>query len=166
MITLIIISLLIVWGAYSLGHDNIDRTTVKQFDVERYMGVWYEVARTDVRFEQGLINVTATYTIRDGYVEVVNQGEDSVSGKMRKAVGRAKLTSTPGRLRVSFFWIFYSDYNVLELGENYDWALVGSRSPKMLWILSRTPKLEQSTLDSILQSAKQRGYNIEKLILF
>ncbi len=85
-------------------------------------------------------------------------------GEQHTARGRAKATDTPGQLRVSFFWIFYSDYNVLAMGDNGGWALVGSRSPKYLWILSRTPHLEQSVLDTILATAAVRGYDISKLI--
>ncbi|OKY98002.1 MAG: hypothetical protein BHV65_07850 [Alistipes sp. 58_9_plus] len=85
-------------------------------------------------------------------------------GEAHTARGRAKTTDTPGRLRVSFFWIFYSDYNVLAMGDNGGWALVGSRSPKYLWILSRTPHLEQGVLDSILAKAASRGYDTSKLI--
>ncbi len=78
--------------------------------------------------------------------------------------GKARTTSDPGRLRVSFFWFFYSDYDVLELGEEYDWALVGGSSPKRLWILSRTPRLPAPTLDRILRLAARRGYDTERLI--
>ena len=78
--------------------------------------------------------------------------------------GKAKLGKQPGQLRVSFFLFFYSDYNILALGEDYDWALVGSSSPKYLWILSRTPSLPEETLEHILDIARERGYDTDKLI--
>lgn len=127
------------------------------------MGRWYEIARFDHSFERGMEYVTADYTLLDdGTVEVVNSGMRG--GEPHTAHGRAKATDTPGRLRVSFFWIFYSDYNVLAMGDNGEWALVGSRSPKYLWILSRTPHLEHGVLDSILAAAEARGYDTSKLI--
>ena len=91
-----------------------------------------------------------------GRIEVVNSGADA-SGCRREAVGRARPGCRPGQLRVSFFWIFYSDYNVLALGDDYGWALVGGGSPKYLWILSRTPSLPQETLERILKLASDRG---------
>jgi lipocalin len=83
---------------------------------------------------------------------------------LRITDGKAKLGKRPGQLRVSFFLFFYSDYNILALGENYDWALVGSKSPKYLWILSRTPRLPAPTIEHILSIARARGYDTSKLI--
>ncbi len=124
----------------------MDKTTVKQLDLERYLGTWYEIARFDHRFERGLVGVTANYSLRDdGKIKVVNEGyKKTLDGKHDVAVGKAKTTDDPGRLKVSFFWIFYADYLVLELGENYQWALIGSTSDKYLWILSRTPILDDA----------------------
>lgn len=144
---------------------TIDRTPVAKFDLTRYMGTWYEIARYDHKFERGLEAVQATYTLEpDGRVRVENSGFDVRKDQRSEALGKAHATDVPGRLRVSFFWIFYSDYNVLALGPDYSWALVGSRSPKYLWILSRTPTLPQETLDEILRQARQRGYDTDRLI--
>ena len=141
-------------------------STVKELDLNRYLGTWYEIARFDHRFERGLVGVTATYSMReDGKIKVLNQGyENTLDGKLNTAEGKAKLTSEPGKLKVSFFWIFYADYFVMELDENYQWALIGSSSDKYLWILSRTPKLESNVKNLILHKAAKRGYDTSKLI--
>lgn len=143
-----------------------DRTCVSPFDLNRYLGTWYEIARYDVRFERGLNHVEATYELQpDGMIRVRNSGTDARTGRRRVATGKAKPTSVPERLRVSFFWIFYADYNVLELGKEYEWALVGSRSAKYLWILSRTPELPKETYLHILQLARRRGYDTDRLLV-
>jgi lipocalin len=144
----------------------MNTTTVKELDLPRYLGTWYEIARFDHRFERGLQGVTATYSMRDdGKIKVLNQGyENTLDGKLSVAEGKAKTTSEPGKLKVSFFWIFYADYFVLELDENYQWVLIGSSSDKYLWILSRTPQLEEKVKNHILEKAKERGYDISKLI--
>lgn len=141
-------------------------STVKELDLHRYLGTWYEIARFDHKFEHGLQGVTATYSMRDdGKIKVLNQGyENTLDGKLSVAEGKAKLTDEPGKLKVSFFWIFYADYLVMELDENYQWALIGSSSNKYLWILSRTPKLEDNVKNLILHHATKRGYDTSKLI--
>ncbi len=145
---------------------KIDVSTVKELDLQRYLGTWYEIARFDHSFERNLVGVTATYSMRDdGKIRVINQGyKNTLEGKHDIAEGKAKLTEDPGKLKVSFFWIFYGDYFILELDPNYQWVLIGSSSEKYLWILSRTPKLEQQTKDFILERAQKRGYDISKLI--
>ena len=149
----------------SAQDDMVDHTTVKSLDLKRYMGRWYEIARYNHRFERNLEQCEAFYTLHpDGTVEVRNTGLDITTGKPHTALGKAKAGKHPGQLRVSFFWFFYSDYNVLALGPDYDWALVGSRSPKYLWILSRTPTLPRETLDQILNIARHRGYDTTKLM--
>lgn len=145
---------------------EMNTTTVKELDLQRYLGTWYEIARFDHSFERNLVGVTATYSMRDdGKIRVVNQGyKNTLFGKSSIAEGKAKLTGEPGKLKVSFFWIFYADYYIMELGENYEWALIGSKSDKYLWILSRTPKLEDNVKNLILHHATKRGYDTSKLI--
>ncbi len=151
--------------SHSTTAKGIDSTPVSEFDLERYMGTWFEIARFDNRFERNLINVKAQYELlSNGKVKVVNSGVNSQSGEWQEAVGKARTTRISGRLEVSFFWIFYSPYIVLELDSNYEWALVGSRSDKYLWILSRTAKLPQPTIDHIFKRAKARGYDTTKLM--
>lgn len=151
---------------FAAGHrSRSGRSPVAEFDLVRYMGTWYEIARYDHKFERGLEAVQATYTLGpDRRVKVENSGFDVRRQRRSVALGKAHATDVPGRLRVSFFWIFYSDYNVLALGPDYSWALVGSRSPKYLWILSRTPTLPRETLDGILRQARLRGYDTDRLI--
>lgn len=146
------------------SHDT-RRTTVSDLDIERYMGRWYEIARYDHRFERHLERCEAFYALHpDGKISVTNSGVDSRTGRSKTSYGKAHTTDDVGRLRVSFFWFFYSDYNILALDKDYRWALVGSRSPKYLWILSRSPHLEQRTLDHILDIARSRGYDTKQLI--
>ena len=144
--------------------NEIDRTTVQSLDINRYMGQWFEIARYDHSFERNLEKCRANYTLLpDGRIIVENSGIETHTGKFKLSVGKAKGGAKSGQLRVSFFWFFYSDYNILALGDNYDWALIGSHSPKYLWILSRTPRLPDATYDEILNIAQQRGYDTSKL---
>ena len=147
---------------------TIDKSTVKEFNLQRYLGKWYEIARYDHRFERGLHYVTAEYSKRpDGKIKVLNCGhQDAVDGKEKCSIGKARPSHNgqPGQLRVAFFLSFYSDYNILELDPDYQWSLIGSSTDKYLWILSRTPHLDQNTLNQILEKARQRGYDTSRLI--
>lgn len=148
----------------------IDKTTVNDLNINRYLGVWYEIARFPHSFEKGLVGVTATYSLKkDGKIEVLNQGyKNTLDGKHSSAKGKAKVPdkNEPGKLKVSFFLWFYAAYNILELdAENYQWALVGSSSDKYLWILSRTPQINQKTYQMLVEKARLRGYDVSKLIL-
>ncbi len=148
---------------------EIDTRTVKEVDLNRYVGVWYEIARMDHRFERGLVGATAEYTLKpNGKIRVVNRGyKEKLSGKLKTAKAKAYLPdpAVPGKLRVSFFPFIYSDYYILELEpEHYEWVLVGSSSPRFLWILSRTPRLPEETISRILTRARARGYNVNALM--
>ena len=144
---------------------TINRTTVSSIDLKRYLGRWYEIARFDHSFERNLECCEAYYELMpDGKISVTNSGVSTKNGDRKISVGRAKLGKHPGQLRVSFFWFFYSDYNILALGDDYEWALIGSRSPKYLWILSRTPHISKATKSKILDIARSRGYDISELI--
>lgn len=164
---LLLAAALLILGAVAVAaaSDRTDRMPVAVFDLRRYMGTWYEIARYDHSFERRLAGVQAHYELlSDGRVTVENSGVDYRSDRRKRARGKACATAMPGRLRVSFFWFFYSDYNVLELGPDYDWALVGGGSSKYLWILSRTPRLPSRTLNHILRLAEARGYRTGKLL--
>ena len=142
-----------------------DVTTVSNLVLDKYLGRWYEIARIDNRFERGISNAFAEYSLNpNGTIKVVNSGVDIKTGRMKSAVGKAKTTSVPGLLRVSFFWIFYSDYRVLAVDENYNWALVGGSSSKYLWILSRTSKLSEEDMALVISEASRRGYDTNRLI--
>lgn len=141
---------------------------VQGFDVQRYLGTWYEIARLDNSFERGLINVSATYTLNaDGSLRVVNRGFDPRKNRWKEAVGRARFVSDPdlGRLKVSFFGPFYGGYNILELDrQDYSYALVCGNSRSYLWILARHPELSETVIDSLLQKAKTLGFDTDALI--
>ena len=138
------------------------------FDLQKYLGTWYEIARFDHSFERGLVGTTATYSLRkDGKIKVLNQGyKNSLDGKLKTAIGKAKITSpeTPRNLKVSFFLNFYAPYNILELDANYQYVLIGSNSSKYLWILSRTPQMDSTIYNMLIGKAKARGYDTRKLI--
>lgn len=142
---------------------KVDNSVVKGLDLRKYLGDWYEIARFDHKFERGLEYCKANYALKDnGTIAVTNTGIKN--GKTKTSNGKAKTTNTPAVLRVSFFGPFYSDYRVMMLDANYQWALVGSSSADYLWILSRTPQLPKETLNKILAEAKRRGYDTSKLI--
>jgi len=146
----------------------IDKTVVKELELNRYLGNWYEIARYDHSFERGLVGVTAHYSMRnDGKIKVVNSGyKNSLEGKFSQAIGKAKIPNQnePSKLKVSFFWFFYGDYYVLELDKNYQWAVIGSSSDDYLWILSRKPKMEDELYSELLERLSKRGYDITNLI--
>lgn len=149
--------------------EGTDRQTVDELDINRYMGLWYEVARFDHRFERGLFGATATYTLLpDGTVRVENRGyKQELPDRCKSIIGRAKIpdASQPGKLKVSFFLWFYADYYVLELDrENYSYALIGSSSDKYLWILSRTPQLPEEIKKKLIAAILRRGYDINQLL--
>lgn len=146
---------------------NVDNKPVSFLDLNKYMGLWYEIARFDHSFERGLVGVTATYSFNsDGTVRVENKGyKNTLDGKEKIAIGKAKtVKGIPGQLKVSFFLWFYADYNVLLIDKNYSYVLIGSKSPDYLWILSRTPKLSAKDYKKLIDEAKRRGYDTSKLI--
>ena len=145
------------------GKVTVDNTPVESVDLDRYLGSWYEIARFDHRFERGMEQTKALYTLReDGKIKVENSGVKN--GEPKQSVGKAKTTDTPALLRVSFFGPFYGDYRILLLDEDYQYALVGGGTDDYLWILARTPQLDEATTDMILAEAQRRGYDTAKLI--
>jgi apolipoprotein D and lipocalin family protein len=161
-----LLSLLIFLSGCAGIPDNIE--PVRGFDVNRYLGKWYEIARLDHSFEKGLENVTAVYSLRnDGGIQVVNRGFNQESNKWEEAVGKAYFISNPdiGRLKVSFFGPFYGGYNIIELDrKNYSYSLVCGPNKKYLWILARGPQMEESIRNSLINKAKALGFNTDELI--
>ncbi len=143
-----------------------NNSPISNFNLTKYLGTWYEIARFDHSFERGMDNVMAEYLLReDGKIDVLNSGWKD--GKYRTAEGKAKQPdplTDPAHLMVSFFLFFYSDYDILMLDDDYQVSLVGSKSPKYLWILARTPEVSDKVLDKILEEASGRGYDIDNLI--
>ncbi|UCH10528.1 MAG: lipocalin family protein [Fidelibacterota bacterium] len=146
-----------------------DIPPVEHLELDRYLGRWYEIARLPTRFEKDLVNVTATYSLRDdGQIRVLNQGYKlTPDGSHSMAEGTAWIPdpSQPARLKVSFFWIFASDYKVIALdSEEYQWAMVTSRSKRYLWILGRTPTMDAGIFRRLVEQARQSGFEVDKLI--
>lgn len=141
---------------------------IDHFDVNRYIGKWYEIARLDNRFERGLNQITAEYSLRDdGGINVVNSGVNIESGKREYAEGKAYFIDKPdvGSLKVSFFGPFYGGYHIIELDrQNYGYVLIAGSDRDYLWILSRTPQLDETILKSLTAKAKSLGYITDKLI--
>lgn len=140
---------------------------VDDFDIERYVGQWYEIARFPHRFERGLTDVTATYTLLDnGMIQVLNRGYSPDDNEWKQVVGKAEFIDSPhvGHLEVTFFWPFRGDYKILELDrEHYSYALVTSSTYDYLWILARTPTLDESTHAALVSRAGELGFDTSRL---
>ena len=138
------------------------------FEIDRYLGTWYEIARLDNRFERGLNNISATYTLREGGgVNVLNKGWNQVNGEWEVAEGKAYFVDQPdvGRLKVSFFGPFYGGYNIIELDKkDYSYSMVTGPDKSYFWILSRTRQLPKATMEALIEKSKQMGFATDKLI--
>lgn len=140
----------------------VDNTPVADFDVERFLGKWYEIARFDSRFEKDMQFVHAYYyRNEDNTIHVANKG--AVDGESKLSVGKVKTTDTEGLLRVSFFPLIYSDFRILYISEDYDLALIGSEKSNRLWILSRESRITDEQASDVLEDAIGRGYDVGQL---
>lgn len=142
-------------------------SAVRPFDVKRYAGKWFEIARLDFKYERGLNNVTADYALNsDGTIKVVNRGYDVKKEKWEEAKGKAKFVDAQdeAKLKVSFFGPFYSGYNVVAIDPDYRYALVAGESLKYLWLLSRETTMPENIKQDYLAKAKAIGYNTEDLV--
>ncbi len=141
--------------------------TVPRVDLPRYIGVWYEIARIPHRFQEGCVASSATYTLLpEGEVEVINRCRDERTGELRQAKGRAWSVDPEGnaRLKVTFFWPFRGDYWIIDLGENYEHAVVGAPNRDYLWILSRSPEMPAAVYDGILVRVAAQGFDVSRLV--
>ena len=140
---------------------------VETLDHDRYLGRWFEIARYPNSFQRGLVGVTAEYSARsDGAIQVVNRGHvGTLDGREKSARAKAWIPdpSAPGKLKVRFFWPFTGAYWVIDLADDYAWAVVGEPSRRYLWILSRTPELDEETLAMIEARITRHGYDVERL---
>jgi len=140
---------------------------VAKVELDRYAGTWYEIARYPNSFERGCVGVTADYTPRDdGRIDVVNTCfESSLDGPSRDIRGSARVVdeTTNAKLKVSFFWPFEGDYWIIDLAEDYSHAVVGSPDRQFLWILSRTPAMDDGLYEQILDTLPERGFDPELL---
>lgn len=156
-------------GLFLAGCTGIPDGTepVADFELNRYLGQWYEIARLDHSFERELDCVTADYSLRsDGGVRVINRGYNLAEQEWKEAEGRAYFIDDEnvGRLKVSFFGPFYGGYNILELDDNYRWALVSGPNRNYLWILSRTPEMNSAEEEYLRQRAAELNFPTDELI--
>jgi len=143
-------------------------TPITDFDAARYMGEWFAIMRIENRFERGLTNVSPTYHLRDdGYVAVLNKGFDREKCRWRSIEGHAYFQGPPNNasLSVRFFWPFAGGYHVIALDrEDYAWAMVAGPTRGYLWILARQPRLDQATLDALMQMAARLDFPVDELV--
>lgn len=140
---------------------------VENFNVDQYLGTWYEIARFDFRFEKDLNNVSAQYSLnKKGNIRVLNSGYNFLKGEWKKAEGKARFRGKENiaALEVSFFGPFYSGYNVVALDEHYQYALIAGKNLDYLWILSRTKNIPETIKNKYLKIATEIGYNTSRLI--
>lgn len=141
---------------------------VDNFMMEKYLGKWYEIARLDHSFERGLTNVTADYGLRDdGGLRVLNRGYSPKTDAWKEVEGKAYFVKGPdqGFLKVSFFGPFYGSYVVFALDhENYQYALISGPDKSYLWLLARSPKMNEDIKNDLIAKAKAAGFNTGKLI--
>lgn len=157
---------LLVLNSCSVGIPD-KATAVQNFDSDKYLGKWYEIARFDYRFEKNLNQVTANYSKNpDGTIKVDNKGYDYVKKEWKQSIGEARFVNSENeaRLKVSFFKPFWAGYNVIELDDDYKYALVVGNNLKYLWILSREKTIPDHVKNKYLEKAKEIGYNTGELI--
>jgi apolipoprotein D and lipocalin family protein len=142
-------------------------SVVKPFDVEKYTGTWYEIARFDFTHEKNMSNVTATYTLQDnGTVGVLNKGFDEIKQKWKEAKGKAKFVGdrNEGALKVSFFGPFYAGYNVVMMEPDYENVLIFGEDRDYIWILSRNKTISSDVKQKFLDRANAAGYDVSRLV--
>lgn len=160
----ILSGLALLFGGCASGKNTKDIPAVTGFELPRYLGVWYEIARLPHRFERDLDRVQAEYTAApDGTVRVVNSGERAGERRKAEGVARFKGEQSVGELEVSFFRPFYGDYRIIRLSPDYRYAVVTSGTREYLWILARTPQLPEAELKELVEYAKSLGFAVEKL---
>lgn len=163
--TAVAASVLLLSGCAVRVPDNVRPVT--NFDVSRYAGTWYELARIDHRFEKGLVNTSAQYTVNpDGTVKVVNRGFDPQKNAWKEATGTARFLGDPrtAALKVSFFGPFYGGYNVVRLSDDYQTALVIGNQLDYFWLLSRKKTLSDAEKQALLGEAARLGVDLNKVI--
>ncbi len=141
---------------------------VENFELDRYLGRWYEIARLDHSFERGLSRVTAVYSMRDdGGVKVINRGYSETKNRWEEAEGKAYFVRGPdiGYLKVSFFGPFYGAYVIFELDhQNYQYSLVSGPDKSYLWILARSPNISEDIRERLIAKATALGFDTDNLI--
>jgi apolipoprotein D and lipocalin family protein len=163
--SLIILSLM--FGLFSCATIPKGAEAVKNFEQEKYLGKWYEIARMDFKFERNLNNTTAEYSLNEnGTIRVDNKGFNTVKKEWSQALGKAKFVGSNdvAMLKVSFFGPFYAGYNVIAIDPEYQYALVAGKDLSYLWILSRETSIPDEIKSNYLTIAKELGYNTSELL--
>lgn len=141
---------------------------VKEFELDRYLGTWYEIARLDHSFERGLNNISAEYSVRDdGGVKVINRGFSKEDNDWQQAEGKAYFVdeTDSGHLKVSFFGPFYGSYIIFELDKkDYQYAFVSGPNISYLWLLSRQPQVDKNVMALFVKRSQELGFDTSKLI--
>ncbi|MBB6580038.1 apolipoprotein D and lipocalin family protein [Comamonas odontotermitis] len=141
---------------------------VTDFDINRYLGTWYELARIDHKFEKDLTQVSAHYTMNaDGGITVLNRGFDSIKNEWREVEGTARFlgAANVAALKVSFFGPFYGGYNVVILDDDYQTALVIGENKEYFWLLSRDKKMDKNRVRELLEKARGLGVDVNRIVL-
>jgi len=156
-------ALFIVFG-FSACSSKTTLSTVTSVDLKRYSGTWYEIASYPQFFERGCSNVRATYTAKNGYIEVFNQSLKNAKPNDIKGKAFVVPGSKNAKLKVQFFWPFKGDYWIIDLADDYSWAVVSDPKLKTLWILSRTPKMDEVLYNSLIDKLVKVGFDKEKIV--
>ena len=171
LLRILIISLFVSLAGCMDANKYPPLSHVAKVEINRYLGLWYEIARIDHSFQKGCVASTAQYSLRpDGYIKVVNRcRKNSLDGEITSVEGKAWVVDKESNawLKVQFFWPFRSDYVIIDLDEkDYRYAVVGHPSREYLWILSRTPQMKDSLYRGIMSRIVAQGYTVEKIKKF
>ena len=157
---------LLFWACKTSSQKKIIQP-VTDFDINEYLGEWYEIARFDFRWEKDIKNVRANYSLnKNGSIKVVNSGYNYKKNTYKKSVGKARVKSDEqaAALQVSFFEPFYSDYTIIAIDSEYQYSLVAGKNTKYLWFLSRTPDMPEEIKNEYIKIAESYGYDLSTLI--
>ncbi|MDH4272085.1 MAG: lipocalin family protein [Candidatus Aminicenantes bacterium] len=164
MKTIVALLFILAFGFTAADSQQRPLQVVPRVDLNRYLGTWYEIATIPQRFQKDCVAVTATYTLRDdGKIEVLNKcRKKTLDGEIKTAKGKAWVVDkeTNAKLKVQFFWPFRGDYWIIELDPDYQYAVVGHPDRKYLWILSRTPQMDEALYQDLMQRIANKGYDL------
>ena len=168
LIVLVVATLIYISCRYATAASGQPQvTTAPKVDLQKYMGKWHEISRLEHNFQKYCIGSHAEYNLRsDGEVEVINRCIDERDGSTKEAKGRAWSIdpASNSRLKVSFFWPFRGDYWIIELGEKYEYSVVGSPDRKYLWILAREPVMDETLYITIVERLRKQGFPVDNLV--